>query len=304
MIIILGILLKHYKIINDNFVAISSKVIFTITLPTLIFINIASLKTDNISSSLAMVLILYGVVTTVYILTWFISSFYISKGKDKAAFMQGIYRSNFATFGLAAAASLYGEEGLAEAALLLAFVVPLYNILGIIALTVPIAKEKQLSSAVIYREIFANPLAIGAIAAIPFAVFEITIPILVSNTAGYLADLTIPLALLGIGGVMQFRQRDYSIAEAISGSIVKVIVMPLVGMIVVALLQPYLQLEKQTIGILFIVFACPTTSASFVMAQAMGANGYLASGIVVISTALSALTMSLGFYLLTSISLI
>jgi hypothetical protein len=304
MIIILGILLKHYKIINDNFVAISSKIIFTITLPTLIFINIASLKTDHIASALTMVLILYGVVTTVYSLTWFISSFYISKGKDKAAFMQGIYRSNFATFGLAAAASLYGEDGLAEAALLLAFVVPLYNILGIIALTVPIAKEKQLSSSLIYREIFANPLAIGAMAAIPFAVFEITIPTLVSNTAGYLADLTIPLALLGIGGVMQFKQRDYSIVEAISGSLVKVVVMPLVGMIVVALLQPYLQLEKQTIGILFIVFACPTTSASFVMAQAMGANGYLASGIVVISTALSAVTMSVGFYLLTSISLI
>jgi predicted permease len=304
MIVILGVLLKHYKIINDNFVAISSKIIFTITLPALIFINIASLNTDNISSSLAMVLIMYGVVTSVFIVTWFIGSFYIAKGKDKAAFMQGIYRSNFATLGLAAAASLYGDTGLAEAALLLAFVVPLYNILGIIALTLPIAKEQQLSSAVIYREIFANPLAIGAIAAVPFAVFEITIPVVLGNTVGYLADLTIPLALLAIGGVMQFRQRDYSFAQAISGSLVKVIVMPLVGMTVVALLQPYVQLEKQTIGILFIVFACPTTSASFIMAQAMGANGYLASGIVVISTALSALTMSVGFYWLTSVSLI
>jgi predicted Na+-dependent transporter len=45
--------------------------------------------------------------------------------------------------------------------------------------------------------------------------------------------------------------------------------MPLVGMSAVALLQPYLPLEKQTMGILFIVIACPTTSASFIMAQAM-----------------------------------
>jgi malonate transporter len=304
MIVVLGVLLKHYKIINDNFVAISSKIIFTITLPTLIFLNIANLNTDNISSSLAMALILVLVVTTVFIGTWFICGFYISKGRDKAAFMQGIYRSNFATLGLAAAASLYGDSGLAEAALLLAFVVPLYNILGIIALTLPIAQEQQLSSRVIYRELFANPIALGAIAAIPFAIFEIMIPPLVSNTASYLADLTIPLALLGIGGVMQLRQRDYCLRQAISGSLVKVIIMPLVGMAVVALLQPYLQLEKQTIGILFIVFACPTTSASFVMAQAMGANGYLASGIVVISTALSAITMGMGFYLLTALSLI
>ncbi|MFT5117061.1 MAG: malonate transporter [Kiritimatiellia bacterium] len=304
MIIILGALLKHNKIINDNFVAISSKVIFTITLPTLIFLNIASLNTDNISSSLSMVFIMSAVVTTVFIVTWFICGFYISQGKDKAAFMQGVYRSNFATLGLAAAASLYGDSGLAEAALLLAFVVPLYNILGIIALTLPIAKEQQLSSSVIYRELFGNPIAIGAMAAIPFAAFNITIPILVSNTASYLADLTIPLALLGIGGVMQLQQRDYSLSQAISGSLVKVVIMPLVGMSAVALLQPYLLLEKQTMGILFIVFACPTTSASFIMAQAMGANGYLASGIVVISTALSALTMSLGFYLLTSLALI
>ena len=87
MIVVLGVLLKHYKIINDNFVAISSKIIFTMTLPTLIFLNITNLNTDNISSSLAMALILVVVVTTVFIVTWFICGFYISKGRDKAAFV-------------------------------------------------------------------------------------------------------------------------------------------------------------------------------------------------------------------------
>jgi predicted permease len=93
---------------------------------------------------------------------------------------------------LTAAASLYSDTGFAEAALLPTLFVPLYNILGIIALILPIAKEQQLSSAVICRELVANPIAIGAMAAIPFAAFNITIPILVSNTASYLADLTIP----------------------------------------------------------------------------------------------------------------
>ncbi len=294
----LGAALKHYHIINNNFVAISSKVIFTITLPTLIFINIAQLKIEHLSTALPMIAVMAGVITSVFILTWYGLRFFITDGKDVAAFLQGIYRSSFATLGLAASASLYGDEGLAKAALLLAFVVPLYNVLGVIALTLPIAKEKQLSRRVILRELLANPISIGAILALPFAIFNITIPTLAHQTANYLADLTIPLALLGIGGVMQLTQKNYYFSHAISASIIKVIAMPLLGILVILALHPYLLLEKQTVAILFLVFACPTTSASFVIAKAMGANGYLASAIVVISTAMSAITMTTGFYLL------
>ncbi len=212
--------------------------------------------------------------------------------------MQGIYRGNFATLGLALSSSLYGAQGLAEAALLLAFIVPLYNILAVIALAVPLGREQKITPARITKEIFLNPIMVAVIIAIPFAILSLEIPGVIKNTGSYLAELTIPLALLGIGGVLQLQKRDYSITTAISASLIKVIVIPIIGAITFLTLLTSVTLNHQTIGILFIVFACPTNSATFIMAQAMGANSQLASAIVVISTGLSGLTIGLGLYLL------
>jgi predicted permease len=220
------------------------------------------------------------------------------------AFMQGLYRGNFATVGLAASANLYGPEGLSQAALFLAFVVPLYNILGVIALSIPIGREHNITPYNIIKEIFLNPIVIGVIIAIPFAWFDIIIPSIISNTAAYLAELTIPLALLGIGGVLTFKNRDYSLTQAVTASLIKTVIFPVIGMCVAISLQDHFSFSQQTMGILFILFACPTTSATFIMAQAMGANGRLASAIVVISTCFAGLTMGAGLYLLTSYAII
>ncbi len=296
--------LKHANIITDDFISVSSKIVFTITLPTLVFLKVATLNVHTISDSLPAISVICAVTVAVFISTWGVASRCITQGKDMGAFMQGIYRGNFATVGLAASASLYGSEGLAQAALFLAFVVPLYNVLGVVALTLPLKREQQVTVKKIIKEIFLNPIVIGVFFAIPFAILGITIPDIIYNTASYLAELTIPLALLGIGGGLTFHQRDYSIKQAMAASLVKVIVMPVVGVIIALTFKEYGNLSNQTMGILFILFACPTTSATFIMAQAMGANSRLASAIVVISTSLAAFTMGLGLYLLNSYSII
>jgi len=80
---------------------------------------------------------------------------------------------------------------------------------------------------------FLNPILVAVISAIPFAILSLEIPVVVNNTANYLAELTIPLALLGIGGVLQFQNRNYSISAAISASLIKVIIMPIIGIITI-----------------------------------------------------------------------
>jgi len=280
-------------VINSNFISISSKLIFNFTLPTLIFLKVSSLESAS-SIPFYTVGVIYSVTVVVFILTWLIAAKLIQSGACLGAFMQGSCRGNFATVGLAASAGLYGVEGLSEAALLLAFIVPLYNVLGVIALVVPLGAEHKLSRTEIMKELFLNPIVLAVIVALPFSYFGISLPALVQNTGNYLAELTIPLALIGIGGTLQFVSRDYSFKQALSSSLIKVILLPIIGMVVVMLLD----FSIQTRGVLFIFFACPTTMATFVMAQAMGANDKLASAIVVISTCLSSVTMVLGLFIL------
>lgn len=52
------------------------------------------------------------------------------------------------------------------------------------------------------------------------------------------------------------------------------------------------------LGILFLYFASPTASASYVMARAVNANHQLAAVIIVITTLMAALSVNVGLFLL------
>jgi hypothetical protein len=77
---ILGIVLFRLRVINDNFNDVSSKLVFNITLPALLFINIS--KTP-ISAATNYSLVLYGIVATVvcYLFLEVISSYIVPKKK-------------------------------------------------------------------------------------------------------------------------------------------------------------------------------------------------------------------------------
>lgn len=292
LIILLGVLLKRWGVINANFISISSKLVFNLTLPSLIFLKVSSLDSST-PVPFSIVAIIVSVTVGVFIVTWLIASKWIASGTSFGAFMQGSYRGNFATVGLAASAGVYGVDGLLQAALLLAFIVPVYNILGVIALVVPLGQEHQLSRTSIAKELFLNPIVLAVVIALPFAYFDLSLPLFIQNTGNYLAELTIPLALIGVGGTLQFVGRDYSFKQALSASLIKVMLLPSIGMAVAMAFG----FRGQDLGILFIFFACPTTMATFIMAQAMGADDKLASAIVVISTCLSSLTILIGFFM-------
>lgn len=298
LIVLLGTWLKHKALINDNFISVSSKLIFNITLPVLIFLKVAAIDISTLNNTSASIGIIYGATLLIYALSWIIGARTISVGKDIAAFLQGLFRGSFATIGLAAANSIYGPSGLSQAALLVALIVPFYNILGVTALTLPLSKEHKLTLVMVAKELFFNPIVIAVIIAIPFSLLNISVPLLINNTGYYLAELTIPLALLGIGGTLKLRQNDYALSTALASSIIKVAVLPITGFAIIWCWHDSLMLDTQTLGIIFIALSCPTTSASFIMAQAMGANYKLAGAIVVISTGLAAFVLPLGLYLL------
>ena len=52
------------------------------------------------------------------------------------------------------------------------------------------------------------------------------------------------------------------------------------------------------LGILFLYFACPTASASFVMARATNANHQLAATIIVLTTLMAVISINFGLFVL------
>lgn len=298
LIIAVGYFAKKRKIINEVFVDVTSRLVFQISLPVFIFLEISELDLFQVFDVDQIVFITSTTFIT-YVLIWTGTIPFIKSPEDKSAFIQGAFRGNFAIVGLALISNLFGDDALGKATLILAFLLPLYNVLAVIVLTVP-KHQGKLKFKSMLAEIIFNPLILAVIFALPFSYFKLKLPEMFITTGTYFADLALPLALVGIGGSLNINNLKRASALAFSSSIIKIVILPLA----LTLAAIFLGYRNDDLGIMFIVFACPTAIASFVMADVMGANSKLAGNIIMISTLGSVFTIATGILLLKSFHLI
>ncbi len=299
LMVALGYFIRRINVINENFVEITSKFVFSVCLPALIFMKISKIDLSE-AIDLNQIGYIYLGTITAFVVIWFISIPFIKEGKDRSVFIQGAFRSNFAIVGFAIISKMFGDEALGKASIILAFILPLYNILAVIVLTVPMRKEKKFNPKDTLLEILLNPLIIAVIVALPFSYFKIQLPSMIEITGNFLADVALPLALVGIGGSLNFLHIKKASALAFSSAFIKLIIVP----VVLTLGAYYYGFRDIDLGIVFILFACPTAIVSFIMAEAMGANSKLAGNIVLISTIASVFTMAVGIVILKELALI
>jgi len=298
LIIAVGYLAKKRKIINEVFVDVTSKFVFRISLPVFIFLEISELDLSQVFDIDQIVFITSATFIT-YLLIWIGTFPYIKNPEDKSAFVQGAFRGNYAIVGLALISNLFGDDALGKATLILAFLLPVYNVLAVIVLTVPKHQGKIKFKSIIADIIF-NPLILAVIIALPFSFFKIRLPEMFISTGNYFADLALPLALVGIGGSLNMENLKRASTLAFFSSIIKIVILPLI----LTFAAIFLGYRNDDLGIMFIVFACPTAIASFVMADVMGANSKLAGNIIMITTLGSVFTIAIGILMLKSFGLI
>jgi predicted permease len=163
-------ILKRFNIINESFVDVTSKFVFSVSFRPRYF---KSADIDLRRQDLNQIIYIYSTLTFSYL--DFLSGDN-KRCKNLSVFVQGAYRSNYAIVGLAIISKLFGESALGKATILLAFILPLYNVLAVIILTVPFRKERKLNLKTTLSEIVFNPLIVAVIAGLPFSYFKIKIP--------------------------------------------------------------------------------------------------------------------------------
>lgn len=299
ILIFVGYLSKQLNFINENFVNVTAKFAFNISLPVLIFMQVSSL---NLNGVIDFELISFIYIATIisFILIWIFSIPLIKNSKDRSSFIQGAFRSNFAIIGFAIISSLLGKNTLGKASIILAFILPLYNILAVIVLTLPRRNEVDFRMKEMINEILFNPLIIAVVVGLIFSFGSIKLPKPLFDSGKLLADLALPLALIGIGGSLNLREIKKAPALAIISSIIKIVILPAIFTYIGYLLN----FKGDALVIIYILFASPTAIVSFIMAEAMGANSKLAGNIILISTIGSVFTFSIGIMIMKSLSLI
>lgn len=293
----LGFVLRLRRQIDEPFINTASALVFNVSLPVLLFLAI--LRAD-LASALQPALLGYFVLATLgcFLLTWGWAIWRVPRA-ERGVYVQGAFRGNNGIVGLALAASLYGDYGLSLGGVLGGVVILTYNSLSVLVLEYynPNARTTPWS---VLRGILRNPLILGVLAAIPFAAWQIALPQWLLTCAQYLAQLTLPLALLCIGASLSLAVLRRSSSLALGSSLLKMLWLPALATAGAA----WWGFRGAELGILFLYFASPTAAASFIMARAAGGNHQLAAAIIVVTTLLAVLTINLGLFVLQWLDLI
>ena len=230
---------------------------------------------------------------------FFIAKLYASKfvaDKSQGAFIQGSFRSNYIIIGYSVLYSIFGDLIISRMALLVIVVVPLYNVLGIWALSEDKEKSAIDNLKLVAKKVVTNPLIIGIVLGFIVAVLNISVPVIIESTVSKLGATGTPLGLLGIGGYLTFNGLKSS-GKAVVAVFFKIVLFPIL-IVIIALLLDYNYMDTT---LLFILFGSPAAISSFIMANALGGDSEMAANIVIVSTAFSLLTFIIG---LSSLALI
>lgn len=293
IIVFVGLALRRAGMIDDHFSSVSSRVVFNVTMPALLFSEISSTRLQELFNA-RMLLFAWAFILLTYTISWLAGKGLTRNGRDYGAFIQGSFRGNFAILGFAMLTNAYGEDVLPQAAVLLAAIMPPYNILSVLALSLTQKKERHVSGWTITRQIITNPLILAALVAIPLSLAQLTLPQMLTVSIRHLASLTLPLALIGIGSSLTFGGLRQDLRLSLWAALLKIILFPIIAIAAAARLG----IAGPELGILFFFFASPTAIASYAMADAMGSNSRLAGHIILVTTMGSIFTISAGIIIL------
>jgi|TARA_B100000929_G_scaffold241287_1_gene198523 predicted permease len=280
VLLIMGNVLLRAKLINDEFVATGSKLVFTVALPALLFISISQ---ADFSKAANPVLIITGLTGTLgyFLLLMLASHLMVPNRQATGVVTQGGFRANMGIIGLAYCAQTYGNDGLAAASVYLGMVTILFNVLSVFILNFYQEGKRSLTSQI--KGIVKNPLIIAIVIALPFSYFDWQLPVLLTTTGEYFAQLTLPLALLCTGASLQFRSFSADWFNISLSSLSKCVFYPavMVGLAYAA------GLRGMPLGIVLLMTIAPTAAASYVMVRTLGGDYRLAASIIAITTVLS-----------------
>lgn len=285
IVMALGVWLNSSGQINDNFIDVGSKLVFNVTLPALLFINVANTPLHSAANPTMLGI---GVIGTVlfYVLLEKAASWWVSEPRDRGVVVQGGFRANMGIIGLAYCFNAYGNEGLAVASIYLGIVTIVYNVLSVITLSRWLDGGFNMRNTL--RGIVRNPIILSILAALPLAWFELGLPGWVERTGSYFAQMTLPLALLCTGASLPFKSLLSNMRSTLVASSFKLILMPL-GLTAAGV---WLGVRGIDLGVLAMMCAGPTAAASYVMVRAMGGDAKLAATIIASTTLGSIITNS------------
>ena len=299
LMMLLGMLFRKLGWMDEVFAAKMNKFVFLVPLPVLLFEQLA---TVDFSEVWDIKFILFCFVVTAISIT--ISTLISLLWKDrsvKGEFIQATYRSSAALLGIAFIQNIYGTAGMAP--LMIIGSVPLYNIMAVVVLSVFKPGNNSFDKALVKKTlkgIATNPIIIGIVAGFVWSALRLPMPSILHKTVSSIGATATPMGLMSMGATFEMKKATSKMKPTLVA-----VFMKLVGFCVVFLpMAALLGFRNEEMIAILVMLGSATTVSCFVMARNMGHEGTLSSGVIMMTTLLSAFTLTMWLDVLRSFGLV
>lgn len=286
-----------WNVTDEKFMTKLNQMIFKLFFPQMMFYNIYSQR-EHLHLSGKIIYICVISMLLLIAAVWLIVPMVIKNNPQRGVIIQGLYRSNTVLFAIPLTENLFGNEGVALAATVVAILVPIYNVVAIIILEYYRGKKTKPMELLV--KMLTNPLLMGALVGLLFVRLHITVPELLVKPVSQFSAMASPLALFVLGGTLKPASIKGNIKLITGTLITKMIIFPAIA-IGISFLLNMNALERFEY---FILFAAPIAVSSYTMAENMGGDGNLAGELVIFSTVGSIVTLFLWILFMKSTCMI
>ena len=290
-----GVFVKRSRLLAEEELLHVNRMVFRVFFFFMMFYNIYISDPGTAFQPLLMLFGAGGVLLTALVFTGVVCRIEPDNAR-RGPMIQASFRGNYVLMGIPLVSNIFGDAAIAVPTMMIAVIVPLYNVLGVLVLET--FRGGRFDLLPILRSVLMNPMILGAIAGALCRLMQLPIPAPVLKPVAQIAAATTPVALIILGASFHggsyqahLRQLVFSVASRLI--IVPGIVLPL------AVMLGFRGVELVT---LIAVFATPCAVAGFAMAQQMQADAELAGNCVVYSSALSCLTIFGWVFLLKTLA--
>lgn len=278
-----GYILKSFGAVEPEFMKKVNSMLFTAFFPFLLFNNLY--KTGEIEFGGKLLWATLAIICGAILVSVFFTIKYVKDPAKRPVIVQAVFRSNFLLFAVPLAESIFGDEAVSVASLLVSVIVPFFNISTILLFEFFRGGKVKLSRLII--KVMKNPLIIGAVTGIAFVLLGIKLPRFAEKSIANFSALTTPLACFILGTQLELSSVKNNLKYILPTLFTKLVILPFIALFIAMKIG----LSPAERFVMFSVFATPVATSSFPMARNMGGDGTLAGELVVTSTVGAVITL-------------
>lgn len=277
LLLAIGRSLGALRFPGEPFWPLLDRLIYFILLPVLLFKTV--LKTDvTVVSAPWMGLTTVVALLTLTSLLVVFRRFAASTGAAFSSVVQGSVRVNVYA-GYAIAATVYGDQGVVLFSIVVAFAIPLDNVLSIAAMNM-FASAERLPWSTLLSRLFLNPLILSLAAGFACRSIGLEVAGSLMTVLELMSGATLPLALMAVGAGISFAGSRSDSRPLVVAVLARQAVLPIIACSACYMIG-LTGLERAAV---LLHAALPTGPAAYAVAKQMGGDAPLMANIITATT--------------------